>query len=137
MAASMRKSAALLGLVCALSAAPSARADSATSAGAATGALATLRDGGQIYAHVCQGCHMRDGRGGLGAGAAIPALAGNGKLEDASYPAYIVLHGEGGMPDLDTMLTDTQVAAVVNYVRTHFGNHAPDQIDAATVHDIR
>jgi mono/diheme cytochrome c family protein len=31
------------------------------------------------------------------------------------------------------MLTDEQVAGVINFVRTHFGNHYTDSITAAEV----
>jgi mono/diheme cytochrome c family protein len=38
------------------------------------------------------------------------------------------------MPPLGDMLSDEQVAAVVNYVRTHFGNNYSD---AATADDVK
>lgn len=91
------------------------------------GAATTSTDGAVIYQQVCQGCHMANGRGGAGAGV-IPALAGNGKLASAGYPVYIVLNGRGAMPWLGPMLNDVQVAAVVNYVRTHLGNHYTDAV---------
>ncbi|MCQ8278811.1 cytochrome c [Acetobacteraceae bacterium KSS8] len=84
-------------------------------------------DGAEIYRQVCQGCHMQNGKGGTGAGT-IPALAGNPKLASASYPVFMVLNGRGGMPWFGTMLNDAQVASVVNYVRTHFGNHYTDSV---------
>jgi mono/diheme cytochrome c family protein len=37
------------------------------------------------------------------------------------------------MPAIGDMMSDAQVAAVVNYVRTHFGNAYPD---AVTVEDV-
>jgi mono/diheme cytochrome c family protein len=35
------------------------------------------------------------------------------------------------------MMNDAQVAAVVNYVRTHFGNNYPDAVTAEDVKVIR
>lgn len=79
------------------------------------------RDGGALYAAICAGCHMPDGRGAIGAGS-YPALAGNAKLEYPAYPVTIVLNGLHGMPGFAGQLDDAQVAAVVNWVRTNLGN---------------
>src|SRR6266481_1067964 len=55
-------------------------------------------DGGEaIYKGVCQGCHMPDAKGAVGAGA-YPALAKNENLETAAYPVSIVLKGQKAMP---------------------------------------
>lgn len=83
-----------------------------------------------VYADVCQGCHMPEGVGAAGAGA-YPALAGNPKLAAAGYPLVLVIRGRNGMPPFGDLLTDAQVAAVVNYVRSHFGNHFADAVTAA------
>jgi mono/diheme cytochrome c family protein len=37
------------------------------------------------------------------------------------------------MPPIGSMMSDDQVAAVVNYVRTHFGNQYRDAVSAADV----
>jgi mono/diheme cytochrome c family protein len=63
----------------------------------------------------------------------FPALAGNAKLADAGYPIYMVLNGNGGMPWFNGALSDAQIADVVNYVRTHFGNDYKDRVTAAQV----
>ena len=111
----------------------SARADVAANiAGAGTTSL----DGQVIYTQVCQGCHQANARGAIGA-AAIPALAGNPKLQNAGYPVYVVLNGKGGMPWLGTMLNDAQVASVVSYVRSHFGNHWDDMVKPDDVAAVR
>ena len=89
-----------------------------------------------IYTQVCQGCHQANAKGATGA-ATIPALAGNPKLANAGYPIYVVLNGKGGMPWLGTMLNDTQVASVVSYVRTNFGNHYADPVTAQDVAALR
>jgi mono/diheme cytochrome c family protein len=85
------------------------------------------QSGEALYADICQGCHMPEGVGAVGAGA-YPALARNPKLATAGYPLFLVIHGRKGMPPFGNLLTDQQVAAVVNYVRTHFGNDFPDAV---------
>jgi mono/diheme cytochrome c family protein len=92
--------------------------------------------GEALYANVCQGCHMPDGRGAVGAGA-YPSLVGDAALEAAGYPVSIVVHGRHAMPPVGMMMTDDQVAAVVNYVRTHFGNDYRDAVTAADVKAVR
>ena len=84
-------------------------------------------DGAAIYQHVCQGCHMPGGRGAVGAGA-YPKLAGNAHLSEAGYPVGMVLNGHGGMPWFNGTLSPAQVAAVVGFVRTHFGNNYADPV---------
>lgn len=91
------------------------------------------RDGEHLYRAICQGCHMADANGAQGAGA-YPALAANPRLAAGAYPAYVVLNGKNGMPPVGRYLDDAQVAAVVNYVRTHFGN---DYRDALTADDVK
>jgi mono/diheme cytochrome c family protein len=88
--------------------------------------------GVQVYSQVCQACHMADGKGGTGA-ATIPALAGNPRLSVAAYPITMVLKGRGAMPWFDDMLTPAQIAAVVGYVRTHFGNAYAKPVTEADV----
>ena len=83
--------------------------------------------GETLYTGICQGCHMADAKGAAGAGH-YPALAGNPRLETAAYPLTVVLHGLNGVPPVGQMLSDAQVAQVVNYVRTHFGNRYPDRV---------
>jgi mono/diheme cytochrome c family protein len=89
--------------------------------------------GKAVYEHVCQGCHQANAKGAMGAGAGFPALAGNPRLAVAGYPVSIVENGHGDMPWFNGTLTDAQVAAVVNYVRTHFGNDYKDMVTAADV----
>ncbi|GBQ67526.1 cytochrome c precursor [Ameyamaea chiangmaiensis NBRC 103196] len=107
-----------------------ARADAAANVDAKSAPMTT---GADVYRHVCQGCHMPDGKGAEGAGARFPAFAGNPKLADSGYPVYVVLNGFGGMPWFNGRLTDEQIANVVNYIRTSFGNHYTDLIKASDV----
>jgi mono/diheme cytochrome c family protein len=90
------------------------------------------RDGEVIYRTVCQGCHMAEAQGAVGAGA-YPALANDPKLAAARYPVLVVVNGSKGMPPFGALLDDEQVAAVVNYLRSHFGNSYPDGISPADV----
>lgn len=89
--------------------------------------------GEALYANLCQACHMGEGQGAIGAGH-YPPLARNDSLRSNGYPVYVVLHGQKAMPPFGGMLSDDQVAAVVNYVRTHFGN---DYKDAVTAEDVK
>lgn len=88
--------------------------------------------GEQVYRAVCQACHMADGTGGAGAGT-IPALAGNKKLASSAYPIVMIARGRGAMPRLTDLLDADQIAGVVTYVRTHFGNNYPQPVTAAEV----
>lgn len=99
--------------------------------------------GAQIYAQICQGCHMPDGRGATGAGT-YPSFAGNARLASSHYMAVTILQGRGNMPAFakpehhefffpPTWLTDAQVADVINHIRTNFGNHYTDPITAEEV----
>jgi mono/diheme cytochrome c family protein len=92
--------------------------------------------GEELYANVCQGCHMLDGKGATGAGT-YPSLAGDKALAAAGYPLSVVVNGRHGMPPVGIMMTDEQVAAVVNYVRTHFGNDYRDAVTAENVKAVR
>jgi mono/diheme cytochrome c family protein len=89
----------------------------------------TEQGGESLYRNVCSACHMIDGRGASGAGT-FPSLVGNSKLEASGYPLTVVTNGLHGMPPLGAFMSDEQVAAVVNYVRTHFGNSYPDAVTA-------
>ncbi|MBN8818132.1 MAG: cytochrome c [Sphingomonas sp.] len=93
-------------------------------------------DGEKMYRRVCAACHMADAMGAEGAGK-YPALAKNANLAASGYPMLVILKGLNGMPPLGQMMTDQQVADVVNYVRTHFGNKYKDAISAADVKAMR
>ena len=117
-----------------------ARADSA---GIFDPATLSTTDGRQIFEQICQGCHMPNGQGAVGAGH-FPALANNRTLASRQYVALTILMGRRNMPAFGAkhalafigqpaVLTDVQIAAVINYVRTHFGNHYTDVITTAQV----
>lgn len=90
---------------------------------------------------------MPQGQGAVGAGR-YPAFARDPALASAPYMALTILGGCRGMPafalksggDSDSesfiapsTLTDAQIAGVINYIRTHFGNHYRDAITVAEV----
>lgn len=88
--------------------------------------------GEALFANACQACHMEGATGAVGAGT-YPPLANNRKLEVGSYPVHVVLNGAKAMPPIGRMMSDPQVVAVVNYIRTHFGNAYADLV---TVQDV-
>lgn len=92
--------------------------------------------GAALFTGICQGCHMSDGGGATGAGS-YPSLAKDKNLEAKGYPVYVVVRGQRAMPPIGQMMSDDQVAAVVNYVRTHFGNQYQDAVTTEDVKFIR
>ncbi|MBN9546536.1 MAG: cytochrome c [Alphaproteobacteria bacterium] len=110
---------------------------------AATGAMAQAncnqfpQQGGEaLYNGICQDCHMPDGRGAEGAGH-YPALARNPKLAEPGYPISVVTQGLKSMPAFGGAMSDQQIADVVNYVRTHFGNAYKDTVKPEDVKNAR
>lgn len=89
-------------------------------------------EGKEVYETICQACHMADAKGGGGAGATIPALAGNANLADKDFIVDILLKGRGGMPWFNDMLSRKQIAGVATYVRSHF-NAYPEPVTEADV----
>jgi len=107
-----------------------ARADNAQDMGA--GAMNrsgpyNFQGGEAVFKNICQGCHMANAQGAVGAGM-YPALAKNAKLEVAGYPMAVVVHGQKAMPAFGPLLNDQQIADVINYVRTNFGNNYKDKV---------
>jgi mono/diheme cytochrome c family protein len=91
-------------------------------------------DGKVVYAANCVACHQGNGQGITGA---FPPLAGAGwVLAEPEVPAQILLHGMQGpievkgqsyagvMPVM-AHLSDEELAAVLNYIRSDWGNDAP------------
>ncbi|WP_353216961.1 cytochrome c [Sandarakinorhabdus sp.] len=88
--------------------------------------------GAEVYENICKACHMANAMGGEGAGK-ITALAKNGALEAVEYPIAVVTGGKGAMPWFRGPLNDQQIADVINYVRSNFGNKYKDKVTAATI----
>ena len=130
---------AIAGLVL-MSSAPSVQADeqmgSRPVALLSSGFRFTEQSGAELFAGVCQGCHMPDGSGAVGAGS-YPSLQKDGNLETSGYPVTVVVRGQKAMPPVGAMMSDDQVAAVVNYLRTHFGNQYQDAVTAEDVKRVR
>ncbi len=89
-------------------------------------------DGAQVFADQCIGCHQETGAGTQD----FPPLAGNTDLFLApDFPVLVVLHGMKGpidvegkhfdneMPSFD-FLSDAEIAAAINFVRSNWGNDA-------------
>lgn len=129
--------AASLTLAGALAATATAQSSPVSGDAAAPAPMAVAAVSGEdTYQHLCAACHMPDAMGASGAGT-YPALASNPRLIAKGYPLYVVLKGKNGMPSMADMLTDQQVADVVNYVRSHFGNSYADQVTTAEVAQLR
>jgi mono/diheme cytochrome c family protein len=96
----------------------------------------TEKSGEALYNATCAGCHMPDGKGAQGAGH-YPALADDPAVEAAPYVIVNVLHGRKAMPSFGDAMNDDQVAAVVNYTRTHFGNRFAGDVTPSQVRSLR
>ncbi|AUM74698.1 c-type cytochrome [Paracoccus jeotgali] len=96
----------------------------------------TQTDGRALYQTTCRACHMEDGKGAEGAGA-YPPLAGNPKLRSRHFVIDVLVTGYHGMPRFGDQFDDERVAAVTNYIRTHFGNSYSDEATAADVAALR
>ena len=94
------------------------------------------QDGEVIYRTVCQGCHMPSAEGAIGAGT-YPPLAHDPALAEAGYAANVVVNGSRAMPPFGRLLDDNQIAAVLNYVRSHFGNAYTHTLTSSDVKSIR
>ena len=92
--------------------------------------------GEELYVNVCRGCHMIDAMGASGAGG-YPSLVANRNLEASGYAIDLVLNGRRAMPPFGGLMSDDQIAAVVNYLRTHFGNSYQDAVTARDVQSAR
>lgn len=104
----------------------------AKNAGMSRGWEFSEQGGADLYSHVCAACHQPDAKGAVGAGA-YPPLADDRDLASTDFVLGVVLRGLKGMPPVGDMMADAQVADVVTYVRTHFGNAYPGAVSAADV----
>jgi mono/diheme cytochrome c family protein len=123
-----------VGLIASALAAAPALADSAPVKGGAMshGWEFGEQGGADLFRNVCAACHQPDAKGAAGA-AAYPPLADDPELASTDFMLNVLLRGQKGMPPVAAMMSDAQVADVINYVRTHFGNAYPDAVSAADV----
>jgi mono/diheme cytochrome c family protein len=99
---------------------------------------ASVALGQTVFAANCAGCHQATG---AGRPPIIPGLAGNDSVMAAAPTNVIgaVLNGLGpwnhgpAMPSFAAGLSDTEIAAVTNYVRASWGNNMAAD---ATPHDV-
>jgi cytochrome c6 len=88
----------------------------------AIGGAAWAAPGEDLFNTNCAACHMRTG---LGVQRAFPALVGDKvALGPAGPAAAVVLNGRGGMPAFKAQLSDADLAAILTYLRSAWGNHA-------------
>jgi mono/diheme cytochrome c family protein len=119
-------------------AAGAARADDApaNSAAMSRGWEFSEQGGADLFRNICAGCHQPDAKGAVGAGS-YPSLVADKNLDSADFMLSVLLGGLKGMPPVGDMMSDAQVADVVNYVRTHFGNAYSEAVSAADVSAAR
>jgi cytochrome c6 len=90
---------------------------------AQTGAPSGAQTGASLFQDNCSACHQKAGEGVKGA---FPALAGDKLVQGpADAAAAVVLSGRGGMPTFKDDLSDADIAAILTYVRSSWGNKAP------------
>jgi cytochrome c oxidase cbb3-type subunit 2 len=112
--------------------AASAPAANGKEANAPAGAQASAK-GKQLFSANCSACHQETGEGLPGA---FPALKGNAAVNDAnpSTHMHVVLFGlegatvggvkyESAMPEFGSTLSDADIADIINYERSSWGNH--------------
>ncbi|UCS93323.1 cbb3-type cytochrome c oxidase subunit II [Echinicola marina] len=100
-----------------------------------------LPDGAMVYANNCAACHQGNGEGVAGA---FPPLAGSSIVndEDPQVMIQIILQGYdarpdyGQMPPFADLLTDEEIAVLVNHERSSWGNNAP-KVSTDLVRQIR
>jgi mono/diheme cytochrome c family protein len=86
--------------------------------------------GEEIYRQNCATCHGFEGEGAQGF---FPALRNNA-LVNGPYALLVIvpMYGRGAMPSYSSLLTDEEIALVLTYIRSAWGNDAgaisPSQI---------
>jgi cytochrome c6 len=88
-------------------------------------------DGKALFMKNCAACHQASGKGIPGA---FPALAGSKFVQgQGSDVAAVLLKGRGGMPDFSDSLNDRDIATVLTFVRSNWGNKAGGLSEAEVV----
>jgi cytochrome c oxidase subunit II len=82
--------------------------------------------GEKIYAANCVACHQANGKGVPGA---FPALDGAPTVNGPKGPQIdILLNGKNAMPAWKSVLSDTDIAAVITYTRNSWSNKPKENI---------
>ncbi|MER3450805.1 MAG: cytochrome C biogenesis protein CcsB [Thermus sp.] len=101
--------------------------------------LALAQSGSGLFSQYCQVCHQAGGQGLAGS---FPPLAGHvqeilAKKDGRTYLVNVLLYGlqgeivvkgkkyNGAMPAWGSQLKDAEIAAILNYISTSFGNKLP------------
>jgi mono/diheme cytochrome c family protein len=82
-----------------------------------------LSEGRELYIQECAHCHQIHGGGFAHV---YPPLAGNPivQLHDPSPVIEVVLYGRGSMPPFRNNIGPNELAKIISYVRTAWGNDA-------------
>jgi mono/diheme cytochrome c family protein len=97
-------------------------AAAALAAGLAAPAIASA-DGKSLYMDNCSACHQVSGKGVKGA---FPPLAGAPLVQGPPRVLITtVLNGRAGMPAFKDDINDADLAAILTYARSTWGNAAP------------
>jgi cytochrome c oxidase cbb3-type subunit II len=123
-------------------AAPATTASSTASAGVTSAAGDDTAKGAALFTASCAVCHQANGEGLPGA---FPSLKNDAVVnkDDATKHIQVVLQGlhdarvsgvvyPGAMPPFASLLSDADIAAIIDYERSAWGNHGKS-VDAAQV----
>jgi cytochrome c6 len=82
-----------------------------------------VSQGEEVYISNCARCHQLNGEGFEDT---YPPLAGNPvvTLHDPNFAIDAIVHGQGAMPPFGPTLSNEDIAAVLSYIRTAWGNDA-------------
>ncbi|HQT89560.1 MAG TPA: cytochrome c [Acidiphilium sp.] len=103
----------------------------------------SIAAGKTLYHDECARCHQNNGEG---VNNNIPNLAHNQALWNGNPDNLIAMmlggfepwhHNQSAMPRFGAILSDQQIAAITNYVRTSWGNHGKPDATAGTVARLR
>ncbi|WP_298494031.1 cytochrome c [uncultured Algibacter sp.] len=103
-----------------------------------------MNKGKRIYASNCITCHMANGEGVSGA---FPPLAKSDYLSNIEKTIEVILNGASGEMKVNgksyygtmvsfSMLTNQQIADVMNYIQNSWGNES-EVVDAKLVEKVR
>lgn len=97
-------------------------------------AVEDLDPGRQVYEASCVRCHREGGRGVEGI---FPSLRQNELIQGPAEPLLIVLlRGRAAMPGFGETLSNKEIAAVLSYLRSRWGNEA-ERIPVGEISAVR